>query len=122
MERLLDSGAALDVTLSPLVMKKNRQGALLTVIARPEHRETAARLIFAETSTLGLRIYPAERRVQSRRLVEVETGYGKVRIKVGECGSFAPEFEDCRALALRTGKPLKRVLADANLAYLKESR
>lgn len=122
MERLLDSGAVLDVTLSPLVMKKNRQAALLTVITRPEHRETAAQLIFAETSTLGLRMYSAERRVQARRLVEIETGYGKVRIKVGESGSFAAEFEDCRALALRTGKPLKQVLADANLAYLKESR
>jgi uncharacterized protein (TIGR00299 family) protein len=122
MERLLDSGVVLDVTLSPLVMKKNRQGALLTVITRPEHRETATQLIFAETSTLGVRMYSAERRVQSRRMVDVETGYGRVRIKVGESGSFAPEFEDCRALALSTGKPLKQVLADANLAYLKESR
>ena len=119
MERLLDSGAVLDVTLSPLVMKKNRQAALLTVITRPEDRETAARLIFAETSTLGLRIYSAERRVQARQMVEVETGYGAVRMKVGESGAFAPEFEDCRALAMRTGKPLKQVLADANLSYLK---
>jgi hypothetical protein len=122
MERLLDSGAVLDVTLSPLVMKKNRQAVLLTVITRPEDQETAARLIFAETSTLGLRIYSAERRVQSRQLVEVETGYGAVRIKVGDSGAFAPEFEDCRALAMRTGKPLKQVLADSNLAYLKNQK
>jgi pyridinium-3,5-bisthiocarboxylic acid mononucleotide nickel chelatase len=122
MERLLDSGAVLDVTLSPLMMKKNRQAVLLTVITRPEDRETAVRLIFAETSTLGLRLYPAERRVQSRRLVEVETGYGAVRIKVGESGAFAPEFEDCRTLAMSTGKPLKQVLADSNLAYLKSQK
>jgi uncharacterized protein (TIGR00299 family) protein len=122
MERLFDSGAVLDVTLSPLLMKKNRQGALLTVITAPEHRETAAEIVFAETSTLGLRMYDAERRVQARRFVEVDTGYGTVRIKTSGKDSFAPEFEDCRALAIRTGKPLKRVLADANLAYLKESR
>ena len=122
MERLFDSGAVLDVTISPLLMKKNRQGALLTVITAPEHRETAAQIVFAETSTLGLRMYAAERRVQARRVVEVETGYGKVRIKVSDSGAFAPEFEDCRALAKTAGKPLKQVLADANLAYLKEKR
>ena len=59
-----------------------------------------ADVIFAETSTLGLRIYAAERRVQARRWVEVETPHGKVRMKVAGEGSFAPEYEDCRTLAL----------------------
>jgi len=121
MERLLEAGA-LDVTLEPLLMKKNRPGSLLRVIARPEDREQLAQVVFKETSTLGLRIYTAERRVQARRSVEVETPHGKVRIKVSESGSFMPEYEDCRALARRTGVALKQILADASLAYLKSTR
>jgi uncharacterized protein (TIGR00299 family) protein len=120
VERLFDRGA-LDVTLQPLEMKKGRPGTLLRVIARLEDREALAALVFAETSTLGLRMYSAERRVQSRSWVEVETPHGKVRMKVGE-GSYAPEYEDCRRLALDKGVPLKQVLAEANYAYLKNSK
>jgi uncharacterized protein (TIGR00299 family) protein len=121
MERLLEGGA-LDVTLSPIFMKKNRPGTLVRAIARPEDQERLAALLFAETSTLGLRIYPAERRVQARRTVEVQTPHGRVRVKVSEEGHFAPEYEDCRRLALETGVPLKLVLAAANYAYLAQSR
>lgn len=115
LERLLAAGA-LDAAVSPLIMKKGRPGALLRVIARPEDQETLARIMFAETSTLGLRIYPAERRVEERRIVEVETPYGKVRMKVSEEGA-APEYEDCRKLALATGVPLKQIYAAAGVAY-----
>ena len=121
LERLMEAGA-LDVTLQPVQMKKNRPGVLLSVIARPEERESLTGLIFAETSTLGVRIHSAERRVQQRRVIEVETGYGTARVKVGDSGAFAPEFEDCRRLSLQHGKPLKQVLADVNLAYLKQTR
>jgi hypothetical protein len=121
MERLLEAGA-LDVTLEPLLMKKNRPGSLVRVIARPEDRETLAQLMFAETSTLGLRIYSAERRVKARRYMEVDTPHGKVRIKIAEGGSFAPEYEDCRKIARETGAPLKQILAEASLAYLKNTR
>jgi uncharacterized protein (TIGR00299 family) protein len=121
IERLMDAGA-LDASLSPLQMKKNRPGSLLRVIARPEDQETLAQLIFAETSTLGLRIHSAERRVQDRRVVEVETEFGKVRVKISGHGMFAPEYEDCRAIATRTGTPLPKVIAAANLAYLKQTR
>jgi uncharacterized protein (TIGR00299 family) protein len=122
MERLLEAGA-LDVTLAPLMMKKNRPGTLLTVLARPEHREELARLVFAETSTLGVRIHSAERRVQARRIVEVETPHGKVRVKVSEeDGNYAPEYEDCRKAARAAGVPLKQVLAEASLAYLRKER
>ena len=116
-ERLLEFGA-LDVTLQPLAMKKGRPGTLLRVIARPEHREALVQVIFAETSTLGLRVYPAERRVQPRSFVEVETPHGKVRMKVSAAGDYAPEYEDCRKLALASGVALKHIIAAANLAYL----
>lgn len=121
LERLLEAGA-LDVTLSPLLMKKNRPGSLLRVIATPQDRERLAQLVFAETSTLGLRIYAAERRVEARRMVEVETPQGTVRVKVSDSGNFAPEFEDCRRLAQDSGVPLKQILAEANFAYLKKVR
>jgi uncharacterized protein (TIGR00299 family) protein len=118
LERLMDAGA-LDAALSPLQMKKNRPGSLLRVIAKPEDQERLAQIIFAETSTLGLRIYAAERRVEARSMLEVETPFGPIRGKVSAQGAFAPEFDDCKAIAQRTGTPLPRVLAAAQEAYLK---
>lgn len=118
LEKLMDAGA-LDAALSPLQMKKNRPGSLLRVIARPEDQERLAQIVFAETSTLGLRIYAAERRVEERRLLTVETPYGAVRGKLSAQGAFAPEYDDCREIAARTGTPLPQVLAAATEAFLK---
>jgi len=120
-ERLLESGA-LDVTLEPIVMKKGRPGNLLRVIARPENREALAQMIFAETSTLGVRLYTAERRVQARTVTEVETRFGKVRVKVSSEGSYAPEYEDCRRIARESGVALKDVIAEANYAYRNQTK
>lgn len=120
-ERLLAAGA-LDVTLQPLLMKKGRPGQLLQIVARQEDREALVRIVFAETSTLGLRTYSAERRVQPRNVVAVDTPYGKINMKVAGDGNFAPEYEDCRQLALATGIALKQVIAEANFAYLNRSR
>jgi uncharacterized protein (DUF111 family) len=121
VERLLDAGA-LDATLTAIQMKKSRPGVLLRVITSPAQQEAMAALIFAETPTLGLRIYAAERRVQERRWVEVETGHGKIRMKVSGDGSYAPEYEDCRAIARATGVPLRQVIAAANFSYLTENK
>ena len=120
-ERLWEFGA-LDVSLQPVVMKKGRPGHLLSVIAKPEDREAIAQIIFSETSTFGLRIYSAERRVQARTWKEVETQYGTVRVKVTNEGSYAPEYEDCRKLALSSGVALKHIIAEASLAYLNQSK
>ena len=115
MERLFEAGA-LDVTLTPLLMKKQRPGQLLRVIATPENREALASIIFRETTTLGLRMHDAERRVQWREIESVETPFGPVRVKTGEYGA-SPEYEDCRELALKTGIPLKEIIAAATLAW-----
>ncbi|MSV27926.1 MAG: nickel pincer cofactor biosynthesis protein LarC [Bryobacterales bacterium] len=120
VERLFEAGA-LDVTLQPLEMKKGRPGTLLRVIAKPEDRETLAQIVFAETSSLGLRFHSAERRVQARAWIDVETAHGKVRMKVSGLG-YAPEYEDCRLLAQAAGLPLKQIIAEANAAYLNNSR
>jgi uncharacterized protein (DUF111 family) len=121
LERLLEAGA-LDATITALQMKKNRPGALIQVIARPEDQERLADIIFAETSTLGLRVYTAERRVQTRSVITVDTPYGSIRMKVSGQGSFAPEYDDCRELARKSGLPLPKVIAAAHEAYLKVIR
>lgn len=118
MDRLFQAGA-LDVSIEPLLMKKNRQGSLLRVITTPETQEPLCEIIFQETTTLGLRLYRAERRVQPRSFVEVETPHGRIRMKVSPGGAFAPEYEDCRQIAESKGVPLKQVIADANYSYLK---
>ena len=97
-------------------------GNLLRVVAQPQDREALAQIIFAETSTLGMRVHTAERHVQARSFVEVETPHGKVRIKVAGDGSYAPEYEDCRRLAVSSGTALKQIIAEANYAYVKQSQ
>jgi pyridinium-3,5-bisthiocarboxylic acid mononucleotide nickel chelatase len=116
MERLLEAGA-LDVTLTPIFMKKNRPATLLSVIATPASTEQLVSILFAETSTLGLRISEASRRVAARHFVEVDTSYGRVRIKLSDNGSFAPEYDDCRTIALNQGVPIRTVLAEASHVY-----
>ena len=118
MDRLLEAGA-LDVTLQALIMKKNRPGTLLSIIAKPEDQERLAAIALAETSTIGLRIHTAERRVQPRSIIEVKTPYGPVRVKVTSAG-FAPEYDDCRKLAIESGTPVKQIIAEAAFAYMKE--
>jgi hypothetical protein len=120
-ERLWEFGA-LDVSLQAVIMKKGRPGHRLSVIAKLEDREAIAQIIFSETSTLGLRIFTAERRVQARTWKEVETQYGTVRVKVTNEGYYAPEYEDCRKLALASGVALKHIIAEANFAYLNQSK
>jgi hypothetical protein len=121
MERLFAAGA-LDVTLTPVFMKKNRPGTLISVIAAPETAEELASVLFAETSTLGLRMITAERRVLAREITEVETSFGKIRVKYNDRGGFAPEYEDCRRLAAENGVPLRVVIGEANEAFSKQSR
>lgn len=120
MERLFEAGA-LDVTLTPIYMKKNRPGTLLSAIAPPELSQQIAAVLFAETTTLGVRVSSAERRVLARKTIEVETPFGKIRIKYTEAGSFAPEYEDCRQAARQSGRPLREVMEAASAAFQKVS-
>jgi uncharacterized protein (TIGR00299 family) protein len=120
VERALAAGA-LDISCTAVGMKKNRPGLEIRLLARPEQAEALADLVFAETTTLGLRISTAERRVLEREVVNVETPYGPIRIKVGRRGgevvNAAPEFEDCRRAALDGGVPLKEVMEAARTAF-----
>jgi uncharacterized protein (TIGR00299 family) protein len=123
-ERALAAGA-LDVSSSPLQMKKGRPGQLITVLAPPGRADSLVDLLFRETTTIGVRAWEARRRVLAREMVRVETPYGAVAVKVsrlnGHVLNAAPEFEDCRRLALESGAPLKQVLAAAASAFQKLS-
>jgi uncharacterized protein (TIGR00299 family) protein len=125
MEQLLTTGA-LDVFSTPVQMKKNRPGALLTVLAKPEDADRLAKLIFAETTTLGIRRREEQRQTLSRRWESVQTNWGPVRIKIasmnGAISNYAPEYEDCRALAEAHHVPLKTVLEAATQQYLRGER
>jgi hypothetical protein len=120
MERLLGEGA-LDVFSVPVQMKKGRPGALLIVLARTEDTDRLTKMIFAETTTLGIRRREEQRETLSRRWESVETTWGRVRIKVasmnGSISNYAPEYEDCRALAEAHHIPLKQVIQEAVQAY-----
>ena len=120
MELMLEAGA-LDALIIPVQMKKGRPGVLIQVIAENEKREELADVLFRETTTLGVRFYTAERRVQPREWVDVQTPHGIVRVKTGDHG-FAPEYEDARKIASVSGIPLKQILAEAAFAYLKQQR
>jgi uncharacterized protein (TIGR00299 family) protein len=121
MERLLAEGA-LDVFVTPVQMKKNRAGMLLTVLARPEDAPRLAKLVFGETTTLGIRMRQERRQTLLRRTVAVQTPWGEVRMKVanlnGSVANYAPEYEDCRRIADRHKVPLKQVIQEANKSYL----
>jgi uncharacterized protein (TIGR00299 family) protein len=116
MERLFEAGA-LDVTFTPIFMKKSRPATMLSVLAPPELSESLAQVIFAETTTFGLRVLSAERRVLARETTEVETPFGKIGIKYAQDGTFSPEYEDCRKAARQHGRPLREVMQAAASAF-----
>jgi uncharacterized protein (TIGR00299 family) protein len=120
VEKLLEAGA-LDALLLPAQMKKGRPGVVLQVIASPEKREELVALLFRETTTLGVRFYSAERRVQAREWQDVMTPHGNIRVKIGESG-FAPEYDDARRIASESGVPLKDILAETTSEYLKNRK
>lgn len=123
LSRLMGEGAR-DVHFTPVQMKKNRPGLRLTVLCDPPRRESLAELILRETTTFGLRLRTAERYCLRRRTEQVQTAWGPVNVKLGLWGDeilkAKPEFEDCRALAGRSGAPLRDVYAAAEEAIRRQ--
>jgi pyridinium-3,5-bisthiocarboxylic acid mononucleotide nickel chelatase len=119
-ERAFTQGA-LDVYTTPVQMKKNRPGTLLTVLCKPQDTQSLMDLIFAETTTIGARTYNAQRRVLPRETVTVTTTFGDVRMKLasvnGHIRQATPEFEDCRKLAVEKNVPLQTVISEAVKTY-----
>jgi uncharacterized protein (DUF111 family) len=119
MERLFAVGAR-DVCFLPLQMKKNRPGVMLWVLGDSVDREKLSAIIFAETSTIGIRSYPVARVALPRESKEVVTPYGAVRVKVSRTvdgrSHAAPEYEDCKRLAREKNLPLKLIYEEALFA------
>lgn len=119
-ERLLKAGA-LDVYITPVQMKKGRPGILLTALAAPSDARRLASLIFAETTTIGIRFREERRAVLDRKSVAVKTRFGAVAVKVSSgpdrIRTVMPEFEDCARLARSRNVPLKDVAGAARRAY-----
>jgi uncharacterized protein (TIGR00299 family) protein len=121
MDRLYEAGA-LDVFYSPVQMKKNRPGTLVTVISKPERRHDISGVLFSETTTIGVRYREMLRECLEREVVTVETPVGRIRFKVarreGQVLNAAPEFEDCLRIAAERQLPVKEVQALAVKAWL----
>jgi uncharacterized protein (TIGR00299 family) protein len=120
IERLFAAGAV-DVTLTPVIMKHGRPGIMLSALASPPKAQDVADVILRETSTLGVRMRELSRRILPRRTEEVHLPYGDVRVKVADLGQerskAAPEYADCKRIAEQTGWPVREIMEEATLAY-----
>jgi uncharacterized protein (TIGR00299 family) protein len=125
VDRALSAGA-LDVFSTPVQMKKNRPGLLITVLCEPQTASALTDLLFRETTTIGIRMHEAHRQTLQREFVSVQTPYGEVRMKIssrhGAILNASPEYDDCQRLASANNVPLKFVLSAASLAYQKKSQ
>jgi pyridinium-3,5-bisthiocarboxylic acid mononucleotide nickel chelatase len=123
MDRVLELGA-LYCFFTAVQMKKNRPGVLLSVLCRPEEKEAVMKLLFTETTTLGVRSYEVNRRALRRTVVRVETQYGPIDVKVahldGRVVNEMPEFDQCREAASKANVPLKVVEEAARVALAKQ--
>jgi len=119
VSKALEAGA-LDVYFASVQMKKNRPGTLLTLVCPPDRVEAFADLLFRETTSIGLRWRVEDRLKLHRKIREVSTSYGTIRVKASGEGerllSVTPEYEDCRRAACEKGVPLKEVMEEARRA------
>ena len=112
IDRLMENGA-LDAYLTSIIMKKGRPGIKLTVLSKIEDTDRLCNIIFNETTTLGVRIFPASKKKLDREIKTIKTKYGNVRVKISklnnEAENITPEYEDCVKIARNKKIPLKRV-------------
>jgi hypothetical protein len=122
VERLLAAGA-LDVYLTPVVMKRSRPGTVLTALAPPELADRLADVLFRETTTIGVRWSEVRRRRLPREMVRLPTTFGPVTFKISTLGgrvvTVTPEFEEVRRIADAEGRPVREVLETVRLEGLR---
>jgi len=123
IEELFKKGA-LDVFMTHVLMKKMRPGVKLSVLCDREKRDDMIALILRETTSIGVRYYEARRVTMERRFKEVDTKYGKVRVKIAGFGDsirkVVPEYEECRELAKKSGEPLLNIMEEARKVGMKK--
>ena len=124
LAKLLAAGA-LDAFATPVTMKKGRPGVMVTVLAEPGHVPNCEAILFGETTTFGIRRHTCERRKLARRFESVTTPHGEVRMKIGESAGrvivASPEYDDCAAIAAKTGASLREVMQSARAAWQKKA-
>jgi uncharacterized protein (DUF111 family) len=122
-EDLMAAGA-LDVAVVPALMKKGRPGHVLTVMSPPDLTARLSDLLLRRSTTLGVRVMPVQRVLADRRIIEVTTALGSVRVKVkeldGRAVDVAPEYEDCRRIARETGRDVREVMRLVDAAARRE--
>jgi len=125
MERLFRSGA-LDVTLTPVIMKRGRPGIVLTGLVAPTGLQPLLDVLFEETTALGVRVQEVGRHILHRRFASVTIRGGTVRMKIatvrGANTKASPEYRDCQRIAERTGRPVRAILEEALQAYSKQQK
>lgn len=125
IDRLFEAGAA-DVYITPTIMKKSRPACVLTVLAVPSKADIISEVIFEEAPTFGLRRYTAERRKLERKIVEVKTKYGNIKVKLGffkgALSTYSPEYEDCKKIAKLKRVPFSVVRREAEAALIREMK
>ncbi|MFH1074230.1 MAG: nickel pincer cofactor biosynthesis protein LarC [Candidatus Firestonebacteria bacterium] len=116
MEKLFQAGA-LDVALLPVQMKKKRPAVKLEIICGKKIADKLAKIVFEETSTFGVRMYPVSRIKLEKKIKQISTPYGKLRVKTGRLNgkimSVSPEYDDCKKLSYKLNVPVKTILASA---------
>ena len=121
-ETLLKQGV-LDVFMTPIFMKKNRPGTMLSVLTTGDKLDESLSTIFAEITTLGVRICRLEREKLSRDIISMKTRFGEIEVKIGKIGNqiknITPEYESCKEIAVKQGIPLKDVYDEAKEAARK---
>ena len=124
MDRLFAAGAV-DVALTPAIMKHARPGIVLTALAPPAKAHAVTEVLLRDTSTLGVRMQEVPRVVLPRRIEAVQLSGGTVRMKVADLGDgrikAAPEYQDCKRLADHTGRPIRDIMEDATFAYRQQT-
>ena len=120
MDQLFAVGA-LDVTLTPVIMKRSRPGTIVTVLGPPDIVDDVTHILFQETTTLGVRIHGLHRRVLPRQVQTVRLPRGTVRVKIADLGDgikkMMPEYQDCKKLAEQTGHPIHKIMEQARQAF-----
>ncbi|MBI5043623.1 MAG: nickel pincer cofactor biosynthesis protein LarC [Nitrospirae bacterium] len=115
MDKLFASGA-LDIYLTPIIMKKGRPGTMLSVLAKIDDVKKLSAIIFRETTSIGLRVQEIGRIKVEREIKEIKTKFGNVHVKVASDGKeilgINPEYEDCKRIAIKKGLPLKKVMEE----------
>ena len=116
IEKLMENGA-LDAYLTNIIMKKGRPAIKLTVLCEIKDTDKLCNIIFDETTTLGVRIYPAMKKKLDREIKTIKTKYGDVRVKISKLNNkiknIMPEYEDCARIAKSKKIPLKKIYEEA---------